>query len=59
MTSAQRKVHILLWLVLGPLAGLGLMLALDWRPAQPVQDGPLPGLEGQSRESAIEQGVSP
>ena len=54
MTSGQRKMHLLMWLVLGPLAAFGLMLAIDWRPAKPVQDAPLPGVEHTS-ETADEQ----
>ena len=45
MTSGQRKAHVLLWLVLGPIAVVGLVLAVLWRPAEPVQQGPLPGVE--------------
>ncbi len=45
MTSGQRKVHVLLWLVLGPIALIGLALAVVWRPVEPVQDGALPGVE--------------
>jgi hypothetical protein len=44
MTSGQRKVHVLLWLVLGPAALVGLILAVLWRPVEPVQDGDLPGI---------------
>ena len=43
MTSGQRKAHVVMWAVLGPVAIVGLALALIWRPPQPVQDGPLPG----------------
>ncbi len=45
MTGPQRKMHVLLWLILGPLSLVGLVLALWWRPADPVQDGPLPGTQ--------------
>ena len=47
MTSGQRKVHVVLWLVLGPLALAGLALAVMMKPAEPVQDGPLPGVEAE------------
>ena len=59
MTVAQRKVHLLIWLVLGPVAAVGLMLAINWRPAPPVQDGPLPGVEAQSHEPPDDPEVSP
>ncbi|MEM9108842.1 MAG: hypothetical protein AAGC72_02360 [Planctomycetota bacterium] len=45
MTQGQRKVHVLLWLVLGPVAVAGLVLAVVWRPAEPVQRGALPGVD--------------
>ena len=48
MTSGQRKVHVVLWLVLGPIALIGLALALVMKPAPPVQDGPLPGVESEA-----------
>ena len=51
MTSGQRKAHVLLWLVLGPIAVVGLVLAVLWRPAEPVQEGPLPGLEASAVQS--------
>ena len=59
VTKRQRTTHFLLWLVLGPLAALGLMFALQGRPAQPVQEGPLPGVEGQSQESAEQPEAQP
>ena len=43
MTRAQRKAHLLLWLVLGPVALTGLVLAVLWRPPEPVQPGIAPG----------------
>ncbi|MGB1125969.1 MAG: hypothetical protein ACPG4Q_12250 [Phycisphaeraceae bacterium] len=54
MTKGQRTMHFLLWLALGPLAALGLMFALQGRPVEPVQEGPLPGVEGPSQETAEE-----
>ena len=45
MTSGQRKVHVLLWLVLGPIALIGLALAVVWRPVEPIHEGGLPGVE--------------
>lgn len=45
MTPAQRKAHVLLWLMLGPLALVGLLLAVLWRPPEPVQPGVAPGAE--------------
>ena len=50
MTTGQRKAHVLLWLVLGPLAIIGLVLALQWRPPVPMQDGPFPGVSAQASE---------
>lgn len=52
MTSGQRKVHVLAWLVLGPIALVGLVLAVLWRPPQPVQDGVLPGVEPEQVDQA-------
>lgn len=43
MTQGQRNMHVVMWLVLGPIAGLCLALAVLWRPPTPVHDGPLPG----------------
>lgn len=45
MTSGQRKVHVWIWLLLGPIAVIGLALAVAWRPVEPVQEGSLPGVE--------------
>ncbi|MFK7790569.1 MAG: hypothetical protein AB8C95_13890 [Phycisphaeraceae bacterium] len=45
MTSAQRKTHLLLWLVLGPIALVGLALAVVWRPVEPIHEGELPGVD--------------
>lgn len=56
MTQLQKRIHLLLWFLLGPLALLGLFLAVLWRPAEPIQVGPLPGLELQ--ESA-QRGQNP
>ena len=44
MTSGQRKMHVLMWLVIGPIALVGLTLAVVWQPAEPVQEGELPGV---------------
>ena len=49
MTGPQRKAHFMLWLVLGPLALVGLVLALVWRPPVPVQEGELPGAEAATQ----------
>jgi hypothetical protein len=59
MTKGQRTMHFLLWLVLGPLAALGLMFALQGRPVEPVQEGPLPWVEGPSQEIAEESEAQP
>ncbi|XAL99556.1 hypothetical protein OT109_18500 [Phycisphaeraceae bacterium D3-23] len=45
MTPTQRKAHLLLWLVIGPIALVGLLLAVMWRPPVPVQPGVAPGAE--------------
>lgn len=45
MTKGQRNAHLFLWLVFGPIAVVGLLLALQWRPPEPVQEGALPGVE--------------
>lgn len=52
MTSGQRKMHVLLWLVVGPIAVVGLVLAVAWRPVEPVQSGALPGVDAQVTEVA-------
>jgi len=58
MTHTRRRAHLLLWLILAPLALAGLVLAVVWRPAEPVQDGPLPGATAHD-DTPIEQGDSP
>lgn len=45
MTRTQRKMHLVLWLVLGPAALTGLVLAVLARPPIPVQPGQAPGTE--------------
>ena len=57
VTSGQRKVHVLLWLVLGPIALIGLVLAVVWRPDEPVQQGELPGVDAVEVEPV--EAVSP
>jgi len=52
MTSGQRKVHVLLWLVLGPIALIGLGLAVVWRPTDPIEPGPLPGVQAVEAEQS-------
>ena len=61
MTGPQRKVHVLLWLVLGPLALAGLVLAVSMRPSEPVQEGDLPGVDSESKADVAgpDEGVSP
>ena len=51
MTRCQRKMHVLVWLVLGPVAVVGLALAVMWRPAEPIQDGALPGVADEMSSS--------
>lgn len=56
MTRCQRKMHVLFWLVLGPVAVVGLVLAVMWRPVEPIQDGALPGIASETSEmSSTEQ----
>ena len=43
MTRMQRKTHLLLWGVLGPIALVGLVLAVLWRPPLAVHRGAAPG----------------
>lgn len=45
MTGGQRKVHVILWLVLGPIALAGLVAAVLLRPEPAVQPGTLPGVQ--------------
>ncbi len=59
MTGPQRKAHVLLWLVLGPIALIGLVFAVQWRPAEPVQDGGLPGVESSIQSGAAEPENAP
>ena len=59
MTAGQRRTHLLIWLILGPLALIGLAVAVIQRPAEPVQQGPLPGLEAQDGDGEPEQGGGP
>lgn len=43
MTPTQRKTHLMLWLLLGPIALVGLVLAVLWQPPAPIQPGTAPG----------------
>jgi hypothetical protein len=41
MTRAQRRRHLVVWLLIGPGAALGLLLAITGRrplPVQPIPD---------------------
>lgn len=58
MTSRQRRAHLVLWLVLVPIALVGLWLALVWRPAEPVQDGGLPGVAPETEPGPSDGGPS-
>ena len=40
VTNTQRRVHLALWLVLGPAVLVGLVLALTLRPVVPAQADP-------------------
>jgi len=63
MTSAQRLAHLVLWLVLGLAALVGLGFALVNRPPVPVQQGPLPGaqmtIEGSAADPAAAPAIAP
>ncbi len=48
MTRTQRKVHVLLWLVLGPVVLIMFLLVVLARPTVPVQADGLPGVEPDS-----------
>lgn len=45
MTYAQRRWHLLLWLVIGPAVAVVFALALLYRPSPPVQPGVAPGAD--------------
>ncbi|MFI4860652.1 MAG: hypothetical protein ACIAXF_08235 [Phycisphaerales bacterium JB063] len=57
MTAAQRKMHLVLWLLLGPVALVGLILAVMWRPSAPVQPGTAPGTEASAAVAQDTAGV--
>lgn len=40
MKRAHRRIHLLIWLIAGPLAAAGLGLALKYAPADPRADLP-------------------
>ncbi len=40
VTNAHRRLHLTLWLVLGPAVLVGLVLALTFRPGVPAQAAP-------------------
>lgn len=39
MTRRQRRAHLVIWLVIGPLLLLGLGMAIALRPASPIAEG--------------------
>lgn len=41
MSRRQRRIHLLAWLVLGPLAIGGVLLALGQRPPAPGSSAPV------------------
>ncbi len=47
MIRSQRRRHLLIWLILGPLILIGLALGLSVRRPVPVQDA---GLSGAATE---------
>lgn len=46
MTRAQRRRHLLMWLILGPAILIGFALGLNARKAAPVEDYKPPAAEG-------------
>lgn len=38
MKRAYRKTHFAMWLILGPIMAATLLIALMYRPAEPVND---------------------
>ncbi|MDJ0922469.1 MAG: hypothetical protein QNI84_15180 [Henriciella sp.] len=38
MKRAHRKTHLVMWLVLGPVMIATLLIAVMYRPAEPVND---------------------
>ena len=38
MKRAHRRLHVLIWLVLAPLIAIVLWVALQHRPAEPIND---------------------
>jgi hypothetical protein len=55
MRRPHRKAHRIMWLVLGPLAVIGLILGVTSRDPIPTQESPLsveaPGTDPPSREA--------
>lgn len=49
MIRAQRRTHLLVWMLLAPLLALLLVLAVSLRPAEPVADSLPPPLEDAPR----------
>ena len=56
MTSGHRRVHVWIWLVIAPLAGLAVVLAVLLQPAEPVQEGVAPGSSQDDGTSALGEG---
>lgn len=48
MKRAHRKIHFLLWLILGPVIIATLLLAVLYRPAAPVNDALPAALVGEA-----------
>lgn len=48
MTGKQRKAHLVLWLILVPVAIAGLVIAVVLRPGVPIHQGEVPGLEASA-----------
>ena len=56
MTRGQRRLHLWMWLVIGPLAVAAVVLAVMLRPAVPVQEGVAPGASQDDGQPAVAHG---
>ena len=54
MRRTHRKAHRILWLVLGPLAALGLILGVANRAPVPPQDSPIQAIAPDTAPPSLE-----
>lgn len=54
MRRGQRKLHLLMWSVIGPLAIAGLILGITSRREMPTQEPPVADEAPQSNPPATE-----